>query len=534
MRTLLSAGRRWNLGGEQACDRHFKQPASPHGCPMLAQTVSASILGVEGVPVRVEVDVAFGLPNLTIVGLAGNAVQEARERVRSAIRNTGYEVPARRITVNLAPADLPKQGTGYDLAIATGILAASGQLRLAAAPDTALIAELALDGALQPVAGAMALVAAAREAGIGSAIVAPGNVAEGASVPGICVYPALTFADAIGHLAGVRPLPPAAPTPLPTWRGAPDTPDLADVLGQPLARRALELALAGGHNLALCGPPGTGKTLFLRCAAGLLPPLDDVEALEVSRIYSVAGLLDRRRPLLRNRPVRAPHHTISTQALVGGGPRIRPGEASLAHRGLLILDEALQFRTDALDALRQPLEAGSVSIARVEGAMSLPARFSLLLAFNPCPCGWYASGSRLCICEDGPRRRYANRLSGPLRDRIDLWVTMSEPRRHVTGIGEAESSATVAARIAEAWNRQRRRQRRSNAELAPPALIEGGGLSRSVLTGLERKARHFGLSPRRAQGMVRVARTIADLEGDEVVAERHVNEALRYRGEIVL
>jgi magnesium chelatase family protein len=495
---------------------------------MLAQTVSASILGVEGVPVRVEVDVAFGLPNLTIVGLAGNAVQEARERVRSAIRNTGYEVPARRITVNLAPADLPKQGTGYDLAIATGILAASGQLR-AATSDTALIAELALDGALQPVAGAMALVAAAREAGIASAIVAPGNVAEAASVPGICIYPALTFADAIGHLAGVRPLPAAAPTPLPAWHASSDLPDLADVLGQPLARRALEIALAGSHNLALCGPPGTGKTLFLRCAAALLPPLGDDEALEVSRIYSVAGLLDRRRPLLRNRPIRSPHHTISTQALVGGGPRVRPGEASLAHRGILVLDEALQFRTDALEALRQPLEEGSVSIARVDGAMSLPARFGLLLAFNPCPCGWYGSQRRLCVCEESARRRYAGRLSGPLRDRIDLWVTMEEPRQHVAGIGAAESSSNVAHRIAAAWQRQRDRQRHSNAELTPSTLTEAGGFAASVLRGVERKAQQFGLSPRRAQGMVRVARTIADLEGAGAVLERHVNEALLYR-----
>jgi magnesium chelatase family protein len=528
---------------------------------MLAQTLSASILGVEGVPVRVEVDVAFGLPNLTIVGLAGNVVQEARERVRSAIRNTGYEVPARRITVNLAPADLPKQGTSYDLAIATAILAASGQLR-ATTDDTALIAELALDGALQPVAGAMALVAAAREAGIGAAIVAPGNVTEAASVPGIRVHAAISFADAIAHLAGVRPLP-VAPAPFSGgWTRPTGIPDLAEIDGQPVARRTLEIALAGRHNLVLCGPPGVGKTLFLRAAAALLPPLEDDEALEVSRIYSVAGMVDRRRPLLRNRPFRMPHHTISTQALVGGGPRVRPGEVSLAHRGLLVLDEALQFRADALDSLRQPLEAGVVSIARVEGALSLPARFSLLAAFNPCPCGWYGTTRHACRCEDAVRRRYAARLSGPLRDRIDLWVSMNEPsggparlagaepgtllrddptadatvrpddpsvldRR--TGVGTPESSAVVAERICDAWQRQRRRQGVSNAELPIRAAVAADSFAAPALGRLELSGRTFGLSVRRIHGTARVARTIADLEGAERVEDHHVREALQYR-----
>jgi magnesium chelatase family protein len=528
---------------------------------MLAQTLSASILGVEGVPVRVEVDVAFGLPNLTIVGLAGNVVQEARERVRSAIRNTGYEVPARRITVNLAPADLPKQGTSYDLAIATGILAASGQVR-AATDDTALIAELALDGALQPVAGAMALVAAAREAGIAAAIVAPGNLAEAASVPGIRVHSAVAFADAIAHLAGVRPLAVAEAPLAAGWSRPTGVPDLAEINGQPLARRALEIALAGRHNLVLCGPPGVGKTLFLRAAAALLPPLEDDEALEVSRIYSVAGLVDRRRPLLRNRPFRMPHHTISTQALVGGGPRVRPGEASLAHRGVLVLDEALQFRGDALDALRQPLEAGVVSIARVEGALSLPARFSLLAAFNPCPCGWYGATRHACSCEDAARRRYAARLSGPLRDRIDLWVVMDEPsggRTPLTAGGVSvaapppdlgpvdpesdadrsaldrssgpathEASGIVAERICDAWQRQRRRQGGSNAELPASALARGDSFASPALTRLELSGQTFGLSPRRIHGTARVARTIADLEGVERVEDHHVREALLY------
>ncbi len=495
---------------------------------MLAQALSASILGVDGVPVRVEVDIAFGLPALTIVGLAGSAVQEARERVRSAIRNSGYEVPARRITVNLAPADLPKEGTGYDLAIAVGILAASGQLRDASLSATALIGELALDGALQPVAGTMALVAAVAEAGIHSAIVAPANDAEAAAVRGVAVHSAATLGEAIGHLSGAHPLPPVRATSLPDASPARADADLADVIGQPLARRALEIALAGRHNLALVGPPGVGKTMILRCAAGLLPPLEDAEAIEVSRIYSVAGLVDRRRPLTRERPFRAPHHTISMQALVGGGPRVRPGEASLAHRGVLLLDEALQFRADALDALRQPMEAGTVSIARVDGALQLPARFSLLMAFNPCPCGWRGSNSGLCRCEDSVARRYAGRLSGPLRDRIELWVEMAEPIRRLSAPDGSEPSAIVARRIAAAWHRRRQRHA-ADSTTTRSRLDASAGLSTQLRIRLEREARLFGLSARRAQATADVAWTIADLDDSETVTAQHLHEALAYR-----
>lgn len=497
---------------------------------MLAQTISSSLLGVEGIPIRVEVDVAFGLPSLTIVGLAGSQVQEARERVRSALRNSGFELPARRVTVNLAPADLPKDGTAYDLAIAVGILAASGQLpdasRLA---ETGLVGELALDGSLRPVSGVMSLLAAVRDAAVPSAVVPVANVAEAGSVAGITAFPAARLADAVAHLAGVRVLPVARAVPLPAWQRPPGAPDLADVVGQAAARRALEIASAGRHNLAVCGPPGVGKTLLMRCVEGIQPPLDDEEALEVSRIYSAAGLVDRRTPVTRLRPYRAPHHTVSTQALVGGGPRIRPGEASLAHCGTLLLDETLQFRSDALDALRQPLEAGTVTIARVDGAMSLPARFTLLLAFNPCPCGWLGARTMECRCDEGVARRYAARLSGPLRDRLDLWVRIDEPRHRL--VDGAEPSIRVAARVARAWTVQRSRQGILNGELAHTELEQQLLLSRPVSSLLARRREQFHLSPRRQHRAMRVARTIADLDGSEQVTAQHVDEALHYRPE---
>jgi magnesium chelatase family protein len=497
---------------------------------MLAQTMSSSLFGVDGIPIRVEVDVAFGLPSLTIVGLAGSQVQEARERVRSALRNSGFELPARRITVNLSPADLPKDGTSYDLAIAVGILAASGQLPdVSRLPSTALVGELGLDGTLRPVSGTLPLVAAVRDAGIRAVVVPAASEAEAAAVAGIEVLSADRFGSAVAHLAGVATLPPAVGRALPAFAATPDAPDLADLIGQLEGRRALEIAIAGRHNLAVSGPPGIGKTLLLRCAERLQPPLDDDEAIEVSRIYSAAGLLDRRAPIIRRRPFRAPHHTVSTQALVGGGPRVRPGEASLAHRGVLLLDEALEFRSDALDALRQPLEAGTVTIARVEGALALPARFTLLMAFNPCPCGWLGAPRRQCRCDEGQARRYAGRLSGPMRDRLDLWVRAEPPRTR--GWDGAEPSARVAARVAAAWEVQHARQGRLNGELIGSGGEAAPALGRAVASLLAKRAEQLRLSPRRVHRSLRVARTIADLGGSELVEGVHLDEALHYRPE---
>ena len=517
---------------------------------MLATLLSATVVGLDGRVIRVEVDVAGGLPGFTIVGLADAALQEARERVRGAIRNAGFTYPPRRITANLAPAEQRKAGASLDLAIAMGILLGSEQIR-AAQDRIALIGELSLSGDVRPVPGLLPMVAALARRGLRRVVVPAESVDEAGLVVGIVAIPVGSLRDA-AEVVRSRPsrrtvtIPPrvdlgADASGEPGSKAAVATTtisgpiglhaaDLSEVRGQLEARRGLEIALAGGHGLLLVGPPGSGKTLLARTIPTLLPPLEDAEALAATIVASVAG--NAPRALIRQAPVRAPHHTLSYAAMVGGGPRMSPGEVTLADHGVLFLDELPEFSRDVLEALRQPLEEGRVSVARVGRATTFPARFQLVAAMNPCPCGLAGDPAGGCRCAPLLPERYTGRVSGPLRDRIDLWVTMPKvaPAALMTG-AEPEGSAIVGARIAAARVRQRRRS--TSARLN--GRISGRELRRIChLTALaNRRAIELadleGLSGRGTERLLRVARTIADLAEAPAVLGEHLEEAARFR-----